>query len=172
VSHLIAITYPDEATARSAAAVARGLTAEREATFEDMAIAVHQEDDHIRLVQHMDDPDPPSRTQHVAKYGAFIGATVVAPLLFGPFAVGMAIKDLHDHGIKDRFMKEVAESLERGSAVLFALVSGTTPEAFTARLAEFGGTVVHTELDDEQRSRLADAKEAVARGEDPQPAGT
>ena len=62
-----------------------------------------------------------------------------------------------DYGIDDKFMKDLAGSLQPGNAALFVLVKKVTGDKVLEALRGTGGTVLKTSLDQSQEQKLRDA---------------
>jgi uncharacterized membrane protein len=102
-------------------------------------------------------------------WGALIGLIFLNPL-FG-FAIGAAAGAisgaLRDVGIDDNFMKELGQTLKPGTAALCVLVRQMTPDKVIAEIKQFGGTLIQTNLCNENegklREALASAEKAAAK---------
>ncbi len=95
-------------------------------------------------------------------WGALIGILFLNPL-FG-FAVGAAAGAisgaLRDVGINDDFMKKLAETLKPGTAALCVLIRNLTPDKVVEEIQKFGGTVIKTNLSNEDEAKLQAALSA------------
>ena len=89
-------------------------------------------------------------------WGALIGLIFLNPL-FG-FAIGAAAGAvsgaLRDVGIDDNFMKSLGETLKPGTAALCVLVRQMTPDKVVEELQKFGGTLIKTNLCNENEAKL------------------
>jgi uncharacterized membrane protein len=98
-------------------------------------------------------------------WGALIGLIFLNPL-FG-FAVGAAAGAvsgaLRDVGIDDNFMKELGQTLKPGTAALCVLVRQMTPDKVVEEIQQFGGTLIKTNLSNENEARLREALAAVQK---------
>jgi len=74
-------------------------------------------------------------------------------------AIGGALTDV---GINDRFMKDVAASLQAGNAALFPLIRKMTTDKVLADLKGIGGKVLRTSFDHTKEETLRAALAAVA----------
>ena len=92
-------------------------------------------------------------------WGALMGLLFLNPL-FG-FAVGAAAGAisgaLKDVGIDDGFMKELGATLKPGTAALCVLIRHMTPDKVIDELKKFGGTLIKTNLCNENEARLREA---------------
>jgi uncharacterized membrane protein len=89
-------------------------------------------------------------------WGSLIGLLFLNPLLGAAVgasagAVGGALTDI---GIDDKFMKELAASLQPGSSVLFVLVRKSTPDKVLEELSKYEGKVLKTSLSHEDEAKL------------------
>ena len=75
-------------------------------------------------------------------------------------ATGAATGALTDVGVDDSFMKDLGTKLEPGSAALIVLVHSSTPDKVLPEIAQFGGDVIQTSLDNETEQRLRHILEA------------
>ena len=98
-------------------------------------------------------------------WGALIGLIFLNPL-FG-FAIGAAAGAvsgaLRDVGINDGFMKELGQTLKPGTAALCVLVRQMTPDKVVEELQKFGGTLIQTNLCNENEAKLREALESVRK---------
>jgi uncharacterized membrane protein len=161
VSDLIAIAYPDLATAQDVAANAAALTKSRELELEDLVVIEHRQDGKIKLHQ-------PSAAGAGAAggalWGGLIGLIFLVPL-FGMAigaAAGAAGGAASDYGVDDNFMKDLGANLEPGSAAVVALVRKVTADKVLPNL-KHQGTVIQTSLDEERENALKDALASAGR---------
>jgi uncharacterized membrane protein len=96
-------------------------------------------------------------------WGALVGLLFMNPL-FG-FAIGAAAGAvsgaLRDIGIDDNFMKQLGETLKPGTAALFVLVRQMTSDKVVAEIKQYGGTLIKTNLSNEDEAKLQAALNAV-----------
>jgi uncharacterized membrane protein len=157
MSNLIAIAYPDEATARDVAATLKELQTERTIEYEDVVIAVRDDSGKIKLRQAVSTAG--GGAAGGALWGGLIGLIFLMPLLGMAIggATGAAAGAATDYGINDKFMKELGDRMPPGGAVLFVLVRKSTPDKVLPRISQYGGDVVHTSLDAETEEVLQNA---------------
>src|SRR5688572_1806581 len=157
MSNLIAIAYPDEATAHEVAATLRELQKEQTIQFDDLAVAVRKDDGKMKIKQSVSTTG--AAATGGALWGGLIGLIFLAPLLGMAIggAAGAAGGAMADYGIDDKFMKELGDKMPADGAVLFVLVRQSTPDKVLPRISQFGGDVVHTSLDSETEQMLQDA---------------
>jgi uncharacterized membrane protein len=96
-------------------------------------------------------------------WGAFMGLLFLNPL-FG-FAIGAAAGaisgSMRDIGIDDDFMKKLGETIKPGTAALCILVRQMTADKVIAELKQYGGTLIKTNLSNEDEGKLQAALSAV-----------
>jgi uncharacterized membrane protein len=154
MANLIAIAYPDRATAEEVLATLGRLQTERSIELEDAVIVTRNDDGKVKLHQ----------TAKLAAAGAAGGALwggVIGLLFFAPL-VGMAIGAasggaagaLSDVGVDDRFLKDLGTKLEPGSAALIVLVHRSTPDKVLPEISGFGGEVIQSSLSDDAEAQL------------------
>jgi uncharacterized membrane protein len=89
-------------------------------------------------------------------WGALIGLIFLNPL-FGMAigaAAGAVAGALRDVGIDDNFMKELGQTLKPGTAALCVLIRQMTPDKVVDELKKFGGTLIKTNLCNENEAKL------------------
>jgi uncharacterized membrane protein len=98
-------------------------------------------------------------------WGALIGLIFLNPL-FG-FALGAAAGAisgaLADMGIDDNFMKQLGATLKPGTAALCVLVRQMTPDKVINEIKQFGGTLIQTNLCNENEAKLREALASAQR---------
>lgn len=169
MSDLIAIVYPTEAKAEEVRNRLFELQKEYLIELGDVVIATKSESGHIKLNQLF------STTAAGALGGSFwgllIGTLFLMPALGA--AVGAASGALGgaltDFGINDAFMKDLAQSIRPGNAVLFVLARKMTADKVIERIADAGGVVLKTSLDHDKEEALRHAL-GTAASQPPAPA--
>jgi uncharacterized membrane protein len=166
---LVAIAYPEEATAEQARQVVLGL--ESELVIQADQVAAISCD--AKGKYHVTTTHQATSGGMGAAWGGFWG------LLFGmiflvPFfgmAIGAGFGALFGHlgesAIDKSFIDQVRGNVGPGSSALFLLIEKATPDKAIASLKQFGGTVVKTSLSDEDTAKLQEAltpSEPVAAG--------
>jgi uncharacterized membrane protein len=159
MSDLVAIAYPDLATAQQVTANAARAQQAHELELDDMVIIERREDGKVKLHQ-------PSLAgagaASGALWGGLIGLIFLMPL-FGMAigaATGAAAGAASDYGVDDKFMKELGEGLEPGSAAVLLLVRSATMDKILPKI-EIEGKIIQTSLDNEQEEQLASALAAA-----------
>jgi len=157
MSDLIAIAYPDQATAEQAADEARRLA--KDLIIEPDAIAVITRDKDGRYHSHT--------SHHLvgggATWGLFWG--LLFGLLFFIPVFGMAVGaglgalmgKITKSGIDQEFQDQVRGLLQPGTSALFLMVEKVTPDKAVEAMSKYGGTVIKTSLSQEGEQELQEA---------------
>jgi uncharacterized membrane protein len=154
MSNLIAIAYPDRATADEVAGTLGRLQTEHAIELEDAVVVTREADGKVKL--HQTNKLAAAGAAGGALWGGLIGLIFFVPLLGMAVgaATGAATGALTDVGVDDTFMKELGAKLQPGGAALIVLVHRSTPDKVLPEIARFGGDVIQTSLDDEAETRL------------------
>jgi uncharacterized membrane protein len=96
-------------------------------------------------------------------WGMLFGLVFLNPLIglalgAGAGALGGALTDF---GIRDQFMKDLTSKVKSGDAVLFLLIQNMTTDKVLNEIKGWGGTVLHTSLDEKKEQHLRDTLEAA-----------
>lgn len=94
-----------------------------------------------------------------AFWGLLIGLIFAAPwlgLALGA-AAGGTVGALADHGVDDKFIKKVGETIEPGHSALFLLIHKTDMVKLLDEMAEFHPTVLQTTLSADDEAKLREA---------------
>jgi uncharacterized membrane protein len=157
MSSLVAIAYPDAATAEQVRQELGQASKEFLVELDDAVVVERDPEGKVKLRQASSMAG--AGAAGGAAMGGLIGLLFLAPL------VGMAIGaasgavagKFSDAGINDDFMKELGAKLAPGGAALIALGRSGAPERVIERLAPFGGEVIQTSLSEEDEARLRSA---------------
>jgi uncharacterized membrane protein len=164
MNHLIAVAYPDVATADQVRRELVGATKEHLMSLQDAVVVEHRSDGKIKLHQAMSTAG--AGAAGGAMWGGLIGLIFLAPLVGMAIgaASGGAAGAMSDVGVDDKFMKELGARLEPGGAALIMLGRAEARDKVLERVAPYGGEVIQTSLskDDEEnlRAALGDAASA------------
>jgi uncharacterized membrane protein len=155
VSDLVAIAYPDLATAREVASNVGQAQKAHIIDLEDLVIVERRDDGKVKLHQ-------PSMAgvgaAGGALWGGLIGLIFLVPL-FGMAigaASGAAAGAMSDAGVDDKFMKDLGTKLQPGGAAVIALVRQANMEKMLADV-KVPGEVIQTSLSDDSEQALRDA---------------
>jgi uncharacterized membrane protein len=155
VSDLVAIAYPDLATARQVASNLGEAQKAHLIELDDLALVEHRDDGKIKLHQ-------ASLTgvgaASGAMWGGLIGLLFLAPMVGMAIgaASGAAAGAASDAGVDDKFMKDLGAQLKPGGAALIVLVRDMNLERVLAE-ATIPGDVIQTSLDAETEEALRGA---------------
>src|SRR5213078_1769349 len=153
MSDLIAIGYPDEATADEAAAEARRLA--KDLIIQPDAIAVIVRDKEGKYHTHT--------SHHMvgggATWGMFWGLLFFIPVLGMAVGAGMGalMGKVTKSGVDKAFQDQVRGLLQPGTSALFLMVEKVTPDKAVEAMSKYGGTVLKTSLSKEGEADLQDA---------------
>lgn len=167
MSNLIAISYPDVATAVAVRDRLFDLQRQNLITMEDLVVVERRANGTIKLHQTV------GTTGMGAVGGALwdglIGLLFFMPLFFMPLfgmalgaATGAASGAMVDAGVNDAFMRELADTLAPGAAALFVLVVRSTPDKVIPEIQPYGGRVIQTSLSREEDAQLREMIEGSA----------
>ena len=154
MSTLVAIAYPDEATAAQVRDTLAEAMKEHIIELDDAVVVTRDAEGKIKL--HQAGSTTAAGAAGGALWGGLIGLIFLVPLLGMAVgaASGAAAGALSDAGVDDNFMKELGNKLEPGTAALIVLVRKATPDKVLERIKPFGGNVLQTSLSSEQEARL------------------
>jgi uncharacterized membrane protein len=127
MSNLVAIAYPDEATATEVAQTLVGLQKEHSIELDDLVVALRRDNGKIRLKQSFSPAG--SVAAGGALWGGLIGLIFFRPLLGMAIggATGAATGAMTDVGVDDAFRKDLGEKLKPGNAAVFVLFASRPP---------------------------------------------
>ena len=155
MSDLVAIAYPDLATAREVASNVGQAQKAHLIDLDDLVLVERRDDGKIKLHQ-------PSLAgvgaAGGAPWGGLIGLIFLMPL-FGMAigaASGAAAGAMSDSGVDDKFMKDLGTKLEPGGAALIVLVRQANMEKILAEV-KVPGEVIQSSLSDDSEQALRDA---------------
>jgi uncharacterized membrane protein len=157
MAELIAIGYPDQATADAAADEARRLAADLIIQPDAIAVIVRDEDGSYHV----------HTTHHAVGGGAIWGmfwGFLFGLLFFIPvfgMAVGAGMGALMGKfaktSIDKQFQDQVRGMLQPGTSALFLMLEKVTPDKAVEAMSKYGGTVLKTSLSKDTEKQLQDA---------------
>ncbi|MBX6375053.1 MAG: DUF1269 domain-containing protein [Acetobacteraceae bacterium] len=161
MADLVIIAYENEEKAEAARRKLLELQKEYLIELSDAVVAVRQADGTVKLNQMINTTATGAASG--ALWGTLIGMLFLAPLLGAAAGAGMGALGgyLTDIGIDDKFMKDAAEALKPGQAALCVMVRKVTADKVLPAMAQFGGTVLRTNLTAEQETKLQEALKAA-----------
>jgi uncharacterized membrane protein len=154
MSTLVVIAYDDQFKAEEVRLMLWKMQKEYLIDLEDAVVAEKNEKGKVKLHQAV------NLTAAGAAGGGFWGALI--GLIFLNPILGMAVGAtagavsgaLTDVGIDNKFMKQLADTLQPKSSALFVLVRSMTPDKVMDELKGTGGKVIRTSLSHEDESTL------------------
>ena len=162
MSDLVAVAYPDLATAREVASNIGEAQKAHLIELDDLVIVERRIDGKIKLHQ-------PSLAGAGAAGGALWGG-LIGLIFFVPLfgmaigaASGAAAGAMSDTGVDDKFMKDLGTKLESGGAAVIALVRQANMEKVLADV-RIPGEIIQTSLSEDAEQALRDA---LARADTP-----
>jgi uncharacterized membrane protein len=170
MSDLVVIAFPTEQKAEEVRQKLLGMQKDYLIELGDAVIAVKNPDGKVKLNQLV------STTAAGAVSGTFwgtlIGLIFLMPLVGAAVgaasgAIGGALTDV---GINDKFMKEIADAAQPGTAELFLLIRKMTTDKVLAALQGEGGTVMRTSFDHTKEQALQAALAGAQAAVPPTPA--
>jgi uncharacterized membrane protein len=160
MSTLVVVGYDDLFKAEESRIALMKLQKDYLIDLEDAVVVVKDKDGKVKLNQAV------NLTAAGALQGGFWGG-LVGMLFLNPL-LGMAVGAsagavsgaLADIGINDDFMKELAKTLKPNSSALFVLVRKMTPDKVLEHFVGTGGTVLKSNLTNEDEAKLQAALDA------------
>lgn len=157
MSTLVAIAYPDAATAERVRTELVQATKERLVQLEDAVVVEHEAGGKIKLRQAVN--PTAAGAAGGAVWGGLIGLLFLAPVV--GMAVGAASGALSgkvaDVGVDDTFMKDLGAKLAPGTAALIVLGSTDAKDKLIDRVKQYGGDVIQTSLSTDAEQHLREA---------------
>ena len=157
MADLIAIGYPDEATAEQAAEEARRLS--RDLIIEPDAIAVivrdHEGKYHVHTSHH---PVGGGATWGMF-WGLRFGLLFFIPVFGMAIGAGMGalMGKMAKTSIDKQFQEQVRDMLKPGTSALFLMLEKVTPDKAVEAMSKYGGTVLKTSLSKQDEQDLQEA---------------
>jgi len=154
MSNLVAVAYPDAATADEVRTQLAQMMKEHLIELDDAVVVVRQDDGKVKL--HQATSLAGAGAAGGALWGGLIGLLFLSPLLGAAIgaAAGGASGALADVGVDDNFMKELGSKLTPGGAALIVLVRSSTPDKVVPRIAQYGGHVIQSSLSHDAEEHL------------------
>ena len=157
MAELIAIGYPDEATAELAAQEARHLA--HDLILQPDAIAVIQRDAEGKYHVHTSQHSVGVGATWGMFWGLLFGVLFFVPVLGMAVGAGMGalMGKVTKSGINREFQEQVRDMIKPGTSALFLMLEKVTPDKATEAMAKYGGTVLKTSLSKEGEQDLQEA---------------
>jgi uncharacterized membrane protein len=157
MADLIAIGYPDEATAEAAAQEARALA--RDLIIEPDAIASIVRDREGKFHVHTSHHPVGAGATWGMFWGVLFGLLFFVPVFGMALGAGLGalMGKITKSGIDRAFQDQVRGMLQPGTSALFLMVEKVTPDKAVEALSKYGGTVLKTSLSKEGEAELQEA---------------
>jgi uncharacterized membrane protein len=157
MAELIAIGYPDEATAEAAADEARRLA--HDLIIQPDAIAVIVRDKEGKYHVHTSHHAVGGGAVWGMFWGLLFGMLFFIPVFGMAIGAGMGalMGKLGKAGINKEFEEQVRGLVQPGTSCLFLMVEKVTPDKAVEAMSKFGGTVLKTSLSKEGERELQEA---------------
>jgi uncharacterized membrane protein len=156
---LVAIGYPDQATAEQARQTVSQL--EQDLVIQADQVASISRD--LEGKYHVHTSHGGASAGGGAMWGGFWGLLFgllffvpIAGLAFGA-GMGALFGHMGEKGIDKAFQQQVRDYVKPGTSALFMVIEQATPDKAIAALQQYGGTVIKTSLSDEDTKRLQEA---------------
>jgi uncharacterized membrane protein len=157
MAELIAIGYPDQATAEAAADEVRRLS--RDLIIEPDAIAVIVRDEEGKYHVHTSHHPVGAGASWGMFWGLLFGMLFFIPgfgLVIGA-GLGALMGKVTKSGIDKAFEEQVRGMVKPGTSALFLMVEKVTPDKAVEAMSKFGGTVLKTSLSKDGEKELQEA---------------
>ena len=157
MSDLIAIGYPDEATAEEAANEARRLA--QDLIIQPDAIAVIERDGEGKYHVHTSHHPVGAGASWGLFWGLLFGVLFFVPVIGLAVGAGLGalLGKVTKSGIDRQFQDQVRGMLKPGTSALFLMVEKVTPDKAVEAMSKYGGTVLKTSLSKQGEQELQDA---------------
>ena len=157
MSELIVLAFDNEKGALQVRDELLAIRQRRMLQLADAAVVVRQQDGKVKVKQLQNLVG--SGALGGTFWGLLIGFLFAVPLmgLVVGTAAGAAISILTDHGVDDKFIKEVGSTIQPGHSALFLLVHTGNLDQWLDQVAAFNPTVLQTTLSAEDEARLKEA---------------
>src|SRR6201987_6342472 len=160
MADLIAIGYPDEATADAAAAEARRLAADLIIQPDAIAVITRDEDGsyHVHTSHH-----PVGAGASWGMFWGFLfGLLFFVPVLGLAIGAGMGalMGKVAKTSIDKQFQDQVRDMVKPGTSCLFLMLEKVTPDKAVEGMSQYGGTVLKTSLSKQNEQDLQESLHA------------
>jgi uncharacterized membrane protein len=165
MSDLIVLDFDGTSTADQVLTRLRSMQKEHLIDLEDACVVVNPDDGKLQVKQSLNLTKTGAATGMSTGMliGALAGLLVLNPLA-GLVAGGLAgagfgalSGKMADYGINDEFIKNLGNTIPRGSSALFILVKSSTPDKVLPEIEPFQPRVLRTSLSQDQENKLRSA---------------
>jgi uncharacterized membrane protein len=158
---LIAIAYPDEATADEARQTMQQFASDLDIQADQVAVVSRDKAGRY----HTTTTHGAAAHGHAAWAGFWVvlfGTLFLFPPLGLVIGAGALFGHLGEHAIDKQFQEQVRDYLKPGTSALFLISAHMTEEKAVTALERYHGTVIRTSLSDEDTAKLQEALNAEA----------
>ena len=161
MADLIAIGYPDETTAFTAAEEARQLASSLVIQPDAIAVIARDKDGsyHVTTSHH-----PMTKGASWGMFWGFLFGLLFFIPVFG-LAIGAGLGALMGKfakaSIDQQFQDQVRDMIKPGTSALFLMLEQATPDKAAAAMSKYGGTVLKTSLSKDGEEELQEALHGV-----------
>jgi uncharacterized membrane protein len=154
---MVVVAYDEEGTAEKARTKLIELQKQELISLSDAVVVVRGQDGKAKIHQAINLPG--AKALSGAFWGALIGMIFLMPLFGAALgaASGAMSGKMMDLGLDDRFIKEAGNAITPGSSALFLLIHKVTPDRVIAEMQQFGGTILQSNLTEEEEARLKES---------------
>ena len=171
MSDLIVLGFDGEGTADEVLTRLRSLQKENLIDLEDACVVVHTAAGKVQIKQALNLTKAGAATglSSGMLIGALAGLLVLNPLAgmvvggVGGAGFGALSGKMADYGINDEFIKDLGQTIPKGSSALFVLVRGSTPDKVLPEIEPYRPRVLRTSLSRPQEDKLRAALESTAQ---------
>ena len=165
MSDLVVVGFPKVEEAEQVRLELVSIQQEHLISLEDAVVLEHGEDGHVHLRQAINMAAAGAASGSF--WGMLVGMLFLAPLVGAAVGAGTGAASgaLTDIGINDQFLRELAETLPRGSAALALLVRDGTPDRVIERLRSHApnARLVKTNLSHTDEDKLRELLKGAAQ---------
>jgi uncharacterized membrane protein len=170
VSDLVVLDFDGVGTADDVLAKLRGMQKQHLIDLEDACVVVHTDAGKVQVKQavNLTGIGAASGASTGMLIGALAGLLVLNPLAgmalggLGGAGFGAMSGSMADYGINDEFIKNLGNTIPKGSSALFMLIKSSTPDKVLPEIEPFKPRVLKTSLSNEQEEKLRSALSVAA----------
>ncbi|SHN55265.1 DUF1269 domain-containing protein [Desulfovibrio litoralis] len=162
-STLIVVSYPDAFKAEEVRLTLEKLQLSYLIDLEDAVVAVKDKNGKVKL--HQITNLTAAGAVSGGFWGMLVGLIFLNPLLGAAVgaSAGAASGALADIGINDKFMKDLASTLQNNTSALFILVRSVTVDKVLPEIEKYGGTIIQSSLSYEDQAKLQAALDSAKK---------
>jgi uncharacterized membrane protein len=171
MSHLIVFDFDGTGTADDVLTKLRSMQKGHLIDLEDACVVVHTDAGKVQVKQAVNLTQAGAATglSTGMLIGALAGLLVLNPLAgmvvggLGGAGFGALSGKMADYGINDEFIKNLGNTIPKGSSALFILVRSSTPDKVLPEIEPYKPRVLRTSLSKQQEDKLRAALQTTAK---------